>query len=168
VTRADLRWRGGRGLIAFALCVCCVEGLLAGFSRSCMASFNLDMLLQFMEMMNVFLIAPMLSFGAGVPAFIVAASPKQVRAGSAVAIGCAAVVLVLILWEAHTFVGGLSRSIAQLALVIACGLLVGALTRRFVFVRRFWLLIGVGGSALIGVVTFALGHYSATYYTCWP
>ncbi|HZO92419.1 MAG TPA: hypothetical protein VFB22_01515 [Candidatus Baltobacteraceae bacterium] len=127
-----------------------------------MPSFNLTMVVQFVEMMNVFLVAPILTVVAGIPAFLVAASPAPSRRPSNLAMGCSAGVLLAI----GLFARGLD--VRAIVVAIACGVLVGAATRRVRVVRRYWPLFGIAGTVSIAVVTFALGHYNARYYTCWP
>ena len=155
-------WNIKNGLIAVAACFIVAEGVLAGFDRQCMPSFNLGILGGQMLLFNTFLV-PEAMIVLGIPAFLIAASPTlgvfhRAWLRPAPAFGVFAVLCVILTLTRDSSWPGL-------AWCAGCAF-VGGAVRLYPMVRRFWFPLALIGALVVGAVIFAPGHYGQN--NCWP
>lgn len=152
------RWKWADGFRAAAWSVICVEGILAGGDRPCMPSFNLNMLLGHMLIMNAAGIGEFVGLCAAVPAFVAAAYPRPLgldpNRRNAVMIALAVGVLVLQLFI-----------IDPITWVPALGISIGVLIRWYPWARTYWLTLAFVSAIAFGVIQFSGLEYGQG--KCW-
>lgn len=164
ISGAAPRWRLKQGFIAVAICILCAEGAVAGLDRSCMPSFDMDILLGQMLLLNMLFAPEIMGIVAGIPAFIIAAAPGAFdlrRRWLPLAFGALGALAFLAValrsgWSLLLFGGGL----------LGAGALIGFCERTIAAFRRFWFPLGVLLALAIGGVVFMFGHYGQN--NCWP
>jgi hypothetical protein len=130
-----------------------------------MPLFSVGILAGQLLLLNLFGVPEILGIVAGIPAFLIAASPDHLdlrrhwlTLGFSL-LGVAAIVLV------GAMRAGMLGSLV-LGSLIAAGALIGFWTRALEEFRRFWLPIGILLALLVGSIVFAFGHYGQN--NCWP
>lgn len=165
VSGAMPRWRVKHGLIAIAICVLCAEGVCAGLDRPCMPSFDLGILAGQMLLLNIFFAPELAGLLAGVPAFVIAASPFELGPRTqwlSMALLAVAGVSLGVTATVHST----WSTLPLLGVVVGYGALVGFGVRRLHEIRRLWLPFGILLALTVGSVIFAFGHYG--HNNCWP
>jgi hypothetical protein len=148
-------WRAARGLIAAAICVLLFEGVIAGLSRQCMPSFNLNILAG-QVIIATLLGAPVIAL-VMTAAYIVAAAPSfhTVRSWLAlvgVLVAIAAIILATPWHDTWALPFG--------------GMLVGLCIRSTERFRRAWFPVAIILALFIAATLFASGHYGQN--NCYP
>jgi hypothetical protein len=148
-------WRVARGLIAAAICMLLFAAVVAGVSRQCMPSFNLNILAGQVIIFTV-LGAPVIALVA-IAAYIVAAAPSFRTVRSRIALGGVLVAIAAII---------LATPWHDIWALPFGGMLVGLCIRGTERFHRAWFPVAVILALCTAGTLFAFGHYGQN--NCYP